>query len=223
MEDMIHEEVNLFKSLISQHNGEPIDLINKFNLPILNALWRITVGQRFEYEDPKLVKIVEMLTKMFQRYGGPENIIAICFPWVFSLFPKFLNRHESLKTIQDIMDLMMENVKHHQETLDPNEPRDFTDKMLIEIENTKDESSSFYGEKGLENLANNLFDLFLAGAESTANTLTWSALYMIRYPEVQKRVQDELDKVVGRSRQPCLNDRPNLPYSQVKVQNDNDK
>ena len=33
-------------------------------------------------------------------------------------------------------------------------------------------------------------------------------LYMLLYPDVQRRAQDELDNVVGRSRQPSLQDRP---------------
>ena len=72
--------------------------------------------------------------------------------------------------------------------------------MLIEISKTTDKSSSFYGEGGVENLRNTLFDLFLAGSETTSTTLTWAMLYMVRYPGVQARVQQELDSVVGINR-----------------------
>merc|ERR1712226_119674 len=113
------------------------------------------------------------------------------------------------------MDLMAESVAHHQATLDINSPRDFTDAMLIEIQKTTDKDSSFYGESGIENLRNTLFDLFLAGSETTSTTLTWAALYMVRYPEVQKKVQAELDRVVGQNRPPSLKDKPNLPYTEA--------
>ena len=85
--------------------------------------------------------------------------------------------------------MMAESIAQHQATLDVNAPRDFTDTMLIEILNTTDPASSFYGDFGIENLKNVMFDLFLAGSETTSTTLTWAALYMVRYPEVQKRVQ----------------------------------
>ena len=100
--------------------------------------------------------------------------------------------------------------------IDVNEPRDFTDKMLIEISKTTDKSSSFYGDFGLENLTNTLFDLFLAGSETTSTTLTWAALYMVRYPEVQRKVQEELDRVVGEDGHPSIRDKPNLPYTEVR-------
>ena len=42
-----------------------------------------------------------------------------------------------------------------------------------------------------------LVDIFLAGAETTSTTLTWGILYMIREVNVQRKVQEELDRVVG--------------------------
>lgn len=35
---------------------------------------------------------------------------------------------------------------------------------------------------------------------------------MLTYPEYQKRAQSELGRVVGSSRLPTLEDKPNLPY-----------
>jgi cytochrome P450 len=40
---------------------------------------------------------------------------------------------------------------------------------------------------------------------------------MIAHPEIQKRAQDELDAVVGRSRPPTFADAPNLPFIQALV------
>ena len=57
----------------------------------------------------------------------------------------------------DVTDLMHKNIIEYNENLDPNEPRDFTNMMLIEIEQTEDESSSLDGQLDLDN-----FDLFLA-------------------------------------------------------------
>merc|ERR1711992_366914 len=97
------------------------------------------------------------------------------------------------------------------------DPRDFTDSMLIEINKTTETTSSFYGEFGIENLRNTLFDLFLAGSETTSTTLTWAALYMVRYPEIQEKIQKELDLVVGLNRTPSNSDRPNLPYTEATI------
>jgi cytochrome P450 len=54
--------------------------------------------------------------------------------------------------------------------------------------------------------------LSVAGAETTATTLSWWALAMIAFPEVQRRAQAELDTIVGRDRLPTFADAPRLPY-----------
>ncbi len=53
-------------------------------------------------------------------------------------------------------------------------------------------------------------DLFTAGSETTANTLDFAILYMLRNPAVQKKVQEEIDNVVGSSRLPDNKDRQRL-------------
>jgi cytochrome P450 len=42
-------------------------------------------------------------------------------------------------------------------------------------------------------------------------------LAMIAFPEKQKKCQEELDAVVGRSRMPTFKDRESLPYLQATV------
>jgi len=51
-------------------------------------------------------------------------------------------------------------------------------------------------------------DLFLAGSETTSNTMEFAILYMILNPDVQKRVQAEIDSIVGIERLPSILDKP---------------
>ena len=50
-------------------------------------------------------------------------------------------------------------------------------------------------------------DLFVAGAESTSNTIEFLIMYLILNPDVQKKLQEELDRVLQRSRRPNLDDK----------------
>merc|ERR1712127_323347 len=204
MDDMINDEVGMFIEEIKKTEGQPFDFRNKFNLPILNALWMVTSGTRFNYDDPELVSLVHRVTEWFQRSAAPSQLLILCHPWIAKIYPKFLERNKSLEINNDVMKMMRKVVKDHEESIDHNDPRDFTDKMLTEIHQTTDPSSSFYEDFGKENLANNLFDMFLAGSETTSTTLTWAVLYMVRYPKVQARVQEELERVVGRGNKPSL-------------------
>ena len=47
--------------------------------------------------------------------------------------------------------------------------------------------------------------------------MTWFMLAMIAYPDVQKKCQEELDRVIGRSRMPTFRDKESLPYIRATV------
>ncbi len=53
--------------------------------------------------------------------------------------------------------------------------------------------------------------LFLAGHETTANTLSWSWWLLAQNPAVEKKFHEELDGVLG-GRAPMVNDLPKLNY-----------
>ena len=58
-----------------------------------------------------------------------------------------------------------------------------------------------------------LCDMFGAGTETSATTIKWALLFMIQNPDIQHRVQKELDQEIGGDRMISLKDRPNLPYT----------
>ena len=88
------------------------------------------------------------------------------------------------------------------------------------IAESKDPMShpSFRGERGLHNMKMALFDLFTAGSDTTANTLNWSFYYFAKNPEIQTKLQAELDRVVGRDRLPTMEDRAKCHYLEATVQ-----
>ena len=60
-------------------------------------------------------------------------------------------------------------------------------------------------------------DMFTAGQETVKTTVQWAILYMLYNPKIARRVQAELDSVVGRGRLPNLDDRENLPYTMATI------
>jgi len=54
--------------------------------------------------------------------------------------------------------------------------------------------------------------LFLAGHETTANALTWGWYLLAQHPEVERRLHDEIDSVIG-DRLPRADDAAALPYT----------
>lgn len=54
--------------------------------------------------------------------------------------------------------------------------------------------------------------LLEAGADTTSNTLYGFVQAMVLFPDVQKKAQEEIDRVVGASRLPTMEDEPRMQY-----------
>lgn len=67
-----------------------------------------------------------------------------------------------------------------------------------------------------ENLTVLVTDLFAAGMETTSTTLRWGLLLMMKYPEIQRKVQSEIEKVIG-SAEPQVRHRKEMPYTDAVI------
>lgn len=71
--------------------------------------------------------------------------------------------------------------------------------------NTFPVSLSFIENVAEANVYKVIVDLFLAGGETTGTSLDWSLLYMITYPEIQSKCQDEIDHVCCKHKKKSYN------------------
>ncbi|KAL5662422.1 hypothetical protein ACJX0J_029547, partial [Zea mays] len=62
-----------------------------------------------------------------------------------------------------------------------------------------------------------LWDMITAGMDTTVISVEWAMAELVRNPRVQKKLQEELDRVVGRDRVMLETDFQNLPYLQAVV------
>ncbi|KAI2619924.1 putative cytochrome P450 oxidoreductase OrdA-like protein [Hypoxylon sp. NC1633] len=59
--------------------------------------------------------------------------------------------------------------------------------------------------------------LYTAGADTTVSAIACFFLAMTVHPEVQRKAQEEIDRVVGHDRLPTIADRETLPYVEATV------
>lgn len=79
--------------------------------------------------------------------------------------------------------------------------------MLMQV---RDEDGSRMSDKQLRD---EVMTFLIAGHETTALALSWSWYLLAHYPNAQRQLHDELDRVLG-GRTPEFSDLRNLPYSE---------
>ncbi|CAG9763050.1 unnamed protein product [Ceutorhynchus assimilis] len=208
MEEKVTEECRALVENLSQKCNDEIFMHNAFDVAVLNALWAMLAGQRFEVEDARLKKLLQIIHDCFRivdMSGGLINQL----PFLRYIAPSASGYNQILDVLTRMWTFLQETIDEHRRTLTPSQPRDLIDAFLHSMSINIDESFTD------DQLVSLCLDLFMAGAETTSNSLGFSMLYMVLYPDIQSKVQKELDEVIGRDRWPNLRDRANLKYTQA--------
>jgi cytochrome P450 len=86
--------------------------------------------------------------------------------------------------------------------------------LLSKYMATRDELTGEYMND--KQLRDEVTTIFLGGYETTAIAIIWTFYVLSRYPEIERRVRDELNAAVG-DRPATYDDLPNLPYLRMVV------
>ncbi|XP_030838640.1 cytochrome P450 2U1-like [Strongylocentrotus purpuratus] len=214
MEETISEEIQHLIKSFTERNTQPFIPFHDITVSVSNVICWLNFGKRFEYNDDDFKGVLEALFGIVEitEIGGVFNFL----PFLRFLPGSGLKKCFKHKAIFD---------KHMYPLI----------RKIKQSYDDKFESAECYihmyadkiAEAAKQNIVPNLFndgnmvlavaDLFVAGTETTATTLKWALLYMVVNQDVQKRVQEELDRVVGVDRLPSLLDKPNLPYTEATL------
>ncbi|XP_029355130.1 cytochrome P450 2J2-like [Echeneis naucrates] len=211
LEQSIQQECQYLTEAVAVQQGEPFNIQLLLNNAVSNVICCLVFGHRFEYTDKHYRSILQNFNDIIALQGSLAVQIYNTVPWLMKWLPGPHTQIRSL--VQKVIDFVEIELKEHKESLDPSSPRDYIDSFLIEMGEKEDEYSGFDSR----NLSICTLDLFGAGTETTTTTIHWGLLYMIYYPDIQERVQAEIDTVVGSSRQPSVSDRDHMPYTNAVI------
>ncbi|XP_075043098.1 cytochrome P450 2F3-like [Mixophyes fleayi] len=212
VEERILEEAQFLIKEFEKTKGSPVDPCNYLARTVANVISSIVYGSRFDYEDKRLLAITDSIYNNFCIMSSTWGTLYNMFPDIMDYLP---GPHRKIgKNFQDIFEISAEFIKHHEKTLDPNNPRDYIDCFLIKIREEKDKADSAFYTKSLPYTIQNLL---FGGTETVSTTLRYSILILMKYPEVAERIQKEIDSVVGRDRSPTITDRNMMPYTEATI------
>jgi len=219
MEELIHEEIlQLFNKLDNQINL-PLSMSLIYNVSVVNALWTIISGTRLSLDDPALHNLIEKIDAMMKEFGHATVLNVV--PSIRHVMPEWSGWNRTKRTILGTIDFVRTAIDQHEsnynEDVEEN-PKDFIDAFLNQINDKANIGTSFHEKLGHHNLESVMLDLMIGGVETTSTALTWATLFMIKYPDIQRRVQNEIFTQVGDTRLVKLEDKPNLPFTEAVIQ-----
>ncbi|XP_036685062.1 cytochrome P450 2E1 isoform X2 [Balaenoptera musculus] len=211
-EQRIQSEAQLLLGALRKTHGQPFDPTFVIGFAPYNVISDILFHKRADYNDKTALRMLSLFN---------ENFYLLSSPWIqlYNNFPGYIrylpgSHRKLIKNVSEIKEYALEGVKDRQKSLEPSCPRDFTDTMLMEMEKEKHSTDPVYT---LDNIAVTVADLLFAGTETTNTTLRYGLLILMKHPEVEEKLHEEIDRVIGPSRIPAVKDRLDMPYLDAVV------
>ncbi|XP_077147757.1 cytochrome P450 2C5-like [Ranitomeya variabilis] len=211
IEDKINEEINYLMTLFKSYKGEPFNNTMIMNTAVCNIIVSILFGHRFDYDDQKLHRLLKLVMENAKIIGSPMALLYNAFPSLMRWIP---GTHKSVQqNTHELHSFIKEIFTKQRKKLDVNDQSCFIKSFLVKQKEEKPNPELYFHD---ENLTSVVADLFAAGMETTSTTLKWAFLLMMKYPEIQRNVQKEIETVIG-SAEPQMIHRKQMPYTDAVI------
>ncbi|XP_015602519.1 probable cytochrome P450 303a1 [Cephus cinctus] len=196
---------------ISQSSGMIISMHDAFGIPVLNTLWRMMTGKRYNPDDAELKYLQKIATQLLKDVDMVGSTFSY-FPILRYLAPEMSGYKSFVATHERIWRFLKKELENHKTNINPEKPKDLMD-AYINILQTESYSKTFSEQQ----LLAICLDLFMAGSETTSKALSFGFLYIVLNPDVQRKAQEEIDLIIGHKQFPRLSDRVRMPYNDAIV------
>ncbi|XP_069799557.1 cytochrome P450 2F3-like [Dendropsophus ebraccatus] len=212
VEERIQEEAQFMLEEFRNTKQKPFDPTFFLSRAVSNVICSIVFGNRYEYEDKRFLSLLQLINDNFQVTSSGWGKFYNIFPGIMDHLPG--PHHRIFRNFEKMKSFVLENVKEHEKTFQPECPRDFIDCFLIQMQEEKGNPMSNFN---IETLVKTTLNLFFAGTETVSTTLRYGILILMKYPHIKEKVHQEIDKVIGRNRCPTVEDRSKMPYTDAVI------
>ena len=195
LEDTVSEETTFLTNHFEKvaNTGKPTDIHQRLiHLAVSNVICSVVFGKRFSYDNERFAAAVDGIRFLFTERSPFLEKILETIPWLRFLPIVQKIEKEFLRHGRNVVEFIDGQIQSHIEEFDVDCPKDFID-LALQIAELNSEQQSKIGPDNVKKI---IWDLFFAGTDTTAASLIWFLLYMIRYPAVQQKCQREIDNVM---------------------------
>uniref|UniRef100_A0A8C3C3T1 Cytochrome P450 n=1 Tax=Cairina moschata TaxID=8855 RepID=A0A8C3C3T1_CAIMO len=210
IEDRVVEEYGYLADVIESQKGKPLEMTLIMNAAVANVIVSILLGKRYDYEDPTFKRLLSLMNENIRLFGRPPVSLYNIFP-ALGFFLK--DRKAFLENMKEVNAFIKVTFIEHLKVLDRNDQRSFIDAFLVKQQEENGKDNVFFDNENLTEVVRNLF---AAGTDTTSTTLRWGLLLMMKYPEIQRKVQEEIEQVIG-SNPPRIEHRTQMPYTDAVI------
>lgn len=213
LEERVHNAVKVMMEEMKKEQA-PFDPAMYITFIVGNILTGLCFGGKYKFNDPELVQILD-LDDQFQEMltgGVPEDTIpALQYFWESKNFRKV---KEEWANIYD--NFFHKKFMEHAKTFNKDNIRDFTDTLILARKEAEEDPDEADLDKLTDtHIIQTLSDIFFAGIDTSRWTLRYALLHMAAYPDIQAKVQKEIDSVVDKDDLPRMSHRPHLSYTEA--------
>ncbi|KAL0969175.1 hypothetical protein UPYG_G00223460 [Umbra pygmaea] len=186
-------------------NGQYFNPSREFTVAAANVICALCFGKRYGHDDVEFRTLLGRINKFGETVGAGSLVDVM--PWLQNFPNPVRSVYQNFKHInEEFFAFVKEKVMQHRESFDPDVTRDMSDAFINRIEHGKDSGLTKDFVEGT------VTDIIGAGQDTISTGLQWILLLLIKYPHIQTKVQEQIDKVVGRDRLPNMEDKEGLAY-----------
>ncbi|CRL00375.1 CLUMA_CG013643, isoform A [Clunio marinus] len=210
--------LNDFRNLITKKGGKSavVTMPNYFSLYVLNTLWLMMAGIRYNSDHDEMKLLQHLLFELFTNIDMMGATFSH-FPFLIKIAPEASGYKSFLTCHTNIHKFFSKEVEKHKRNFHPSdEPRNLIDAYLKVLYSGDENGTADESFSELQLLALCL-DMFMAGSETTNKSVNFMFLHLVRNPQIQQKCREEIDRIIGRNRLPSLDDRIKMPYCEAVV------
>ncbi|XP_070575248.1 steroid 17-alpha-hydroxylase/17,20 lyase-like [Ptychodera flava] len=213
MEDSARDAFLKVKNSIYDRNGKPFNLQPYLALVVGSAASSMCFGRKYKIDDPEFREIISTFQNLSKRFS--HVLPAEIFPILRHVPTKGVL--ETKKAVSDWLMLIQSKIDQQKTQHNEGEVYGICDgllKFLKDADESGRDVSSWLTDVNVRQILSNVF---IAAMVPTVTTMAWLVAYLVNYPDVQTRMQKEIDDVIGRKSLLLSSDAGTLRYCRAVI------